>query len=61
MESAIFSALTGLEFSPQFLVVIGLMVIHLRNQNEIIKEIVKGMRSVSDRVLVLETKQNEST
>lgn len=61
MESAIFSALKGLEFSPQFLVVIGLMVVHLRNQNEIIKEIVKGMRSVSDRVLVLETKQNEST
>lgn len=61
MESVIFSALSDWGFSPQFLALAGLMVVNLRNQNHIIKEIAKGMRNVSDRVLVLETKQNEST
>ncbi|WP_261889493.1 hypothetical protein [Vibrio cortegadensis] len=55
MESTLFNALVEWGISPQFLVLGILMIINIRNQNHIIQELSKGLRAVSDRVLVLET------
>lgn len=55
MESSLFNALDALGFSPESLV-----LINLRNQNHIIKELTKGLQAVTERVLVLETERNRS-
>ncbi|MEZ8824331.1 hypothetical protein AB6E04_08205 [Vibrio amylolyticus] len=56
MDGVVFGALSELGVPPQFVALAALMVVNIRNQKLIISELSKGLRGVSDRVLVLETK-----
>ncbi|MGF1694241.1 hypothetical protein L4C54_01045 [Vibrio lamellibrachiae] len=60
MDSVVFGALSSWGLSPQFVALATIMVVNIRNQKLIITELSKGLRGVSDRVLVLETKDAQS-
>lgn len=60
MDGVLFGALSTWGLSPQFVALTALMVVNIRNQKLIITELSKGLQGVSDRVLVLETKDAQS-
>ncbi|EGA69572.1 hypothetical protein VISI1226_13658 [Vibrio sinaloensis DSM 21326] len=57
MESALINALASWGVSPQFLVLAALMMMNMRSQNKINRELTTAFREMRERVLVVETKQ----
>lgn len=61
MEVGLFNFLTEWGLTPQLAILATLLVWNVANQHKIIKELSNVLQAISDRVLILETKDEERT